>query len=87
MISIDDGGFVIEAVDPQMAGILRQKTPADRLAISWGLWTFVRDMIRRTLRSDHPDWTDEQIGRELAWRMSHGVVPRNYGVAHESGAA
>ena len=63
-----------EMVDDAMAAILRQKTPAQRLAIAFGMWDFAKQMIRSVLRAEHPDWTPEQIKRETARRMSHGAV-------------
>jgi hypothetical protein len=63
-----------EMVDDAMAAILRQKTPAQRLAIADGLWRSARRILRAQLKKDHPNWTDEQINCELARRMSHGAV-------------
>ena len=64
----------IEVIDDDMADVLRRKTPAERLAISHGMWRMARDMIRAVLRQEHPDWDDEQILRETARRLSHGAV-------------
>ena len=63
-----------EMVDDAMVPILRRKTPAERLAIVDGLWTMARRLVRAQLKMDHPDWTDEQIARETARRMSHDAV-------------
>jgi Rv0078B-related antitoxin len=56
-----------------MAQILRGKSPAERLAIGAAMWRSARDMILTLLRAEHPDWTDEAVGREAARRLSHGV--------------
>lgn len=64
----------IEVPDDAMCEILRGKTEAERLAIAFGMWTFARDMIRANLQHEHPDWSDEQIIRQTARRMSHGAV-------------
>jgi hypothetical protein len=64
----------IECVDEDMAAVLRQKSPAERLEIAAGLWRFARDLIQRLLREEHPDWTDAQINAEVARRLSHGAV-------------
>ncbi|GAB4135169.1 MAG: hypothetical protein Tsb009_01170 [Planctomycetaceae bacterium] len=56
-----------------MAEVLRQKTGAERLAIANRMWCSAREMIRHHLRQEHPDWTDEEIQRETARRMSHGA--------------
>lgn len=64
----------LEVVDEMMASVLRDKTEAQRLAIANGLWVYARDLLRSILRQEHPDWTDEQIQRETARRLSHGAV-------------
>ena len=63
-----------EMVDDVMAAVLRQKTPAERLAIAFGMWDFDQQMIRANLRAEHPDWSDEQVRRATARRLSHGRV-------------
>lgn len=64
----------IEVVDDIVAGILQRKTPAERIGIGFGLWTSARNMLSAYLRSEHPEWSDEQLQREIARRMSHGAV-------------
>jgi hypothetical protein len=63
-----------EVMDDATAEMMRQKTPEQRLAIAFGMWDFAKGMIRAVLRAEHPDWTDEQINRETARRISHGAV-------------
>lgn len=60
----------IEIVDDQMADVLRGKTEAERLAIAWDMWRSARDMIRRLLRDQHPDWTEEEVQAETARRLA-----------------
>lgn len=64
----------IEAVDDVMAEILRRKTPLERIEIGFKLWTSARKMLTAHLKSSHPDWDDKQISKEVAKRLSHGVV-------------
>jgi len=64
----------IEALDEQMVAILREKTPAQRLAIAHDMWSHARQLILSVLQAEHPDWTEEQIQRETARRLSHGAV-------------
>lgn len=64
----------IEVVDEAMAEILRQKTPAERIEIGFKLWTSSRKMLTAHLKSSHPDWDDNQVSKEVARRLSHGVV-------------
>ena len=66
--------FTDKILDDRMAEILRAKTPAERLAISFGMWRFAQQMIRLNLQRQHPDWSVEQVQRETARRMSHGAV-------------
>ena len=63
-----------EMVDDEMAEMLRAKTPAERLAIGHGLWSFVRRTILSMLRQEHPDWSDQELEKEAARRISHGAV-------------
>ena len=62
-----------DSIDPEMIDVLRAKSPAERLAIFAGMWRSARDMLRRLLRAEHPDWTDAQLERAVAQRLSHGA--------------
>jgi hypothetical protein len=64
-----------EMLDDQMADVLRHKTPAERLRIAAGMWRSARVIVRGAILTAHPDWSAEQVNREIARRMSHGVVP------------
>jgi hypothetical protein len=64
----------MEILDDAMADILRRKTPAERLAIANGMWKFARDMLRASLAREHPDWTEDELNRMVARRLSHGAV-------------
>lgn len=64
----------LELPDEAMCAVLRQKTEAERLAISFRMWSFARDMIHSTLRQEHPDWSSGQIDQQVARRMSHGAT-------------
>lgn len=66
--------FRDEVLDDEMAAVLRSKTPAERLAIAFRLWKFARETLTETLRRDHPEWDEAELGREVARRMSHGAV-------------
>lgn len=59
----------IEVLDPDMAVVLRQKSPAERLEIAFSMWRFARDTIRRIVAVQHPEWTSEQIAQETARRL------------------
>ena len=64
----------MEILDDAMANILRRKTPVERLAIANGMWKFARDMLRASLAREHPDWTEDELNRMVARRLSHGAV-------------
>jgi hypothetical protein len=65
--------FTDEILSDQMAHILRAKTPAERLAIALSSWTFIRDLVRRTAAHQHPEWSEAELERHVAMRMSHGA--------------
>jgi hypothetical protein len=64
----------IEIVDDRVVEILRKKTPAERLAIADGLWTFASQAIGAIAAREHPEWSEEEVRREVARRMSHGAL-------------
>ena len=61
-----------EFVDPEMAKVLRTKTPAERLQIGFGLWRHATRTLSAHLRSQHPGWSSEQLTCEVARRLAHG---------------
>jgi hypothetical protein len=61
-------------MDDAVAAIMRRKTPGERLAIAFGMWRFVRDMIRANICRDHPDFSEDELKRAVARRMSCGAV-------------
>ncbi len=65
--------IVVEAVDPDMAAILRSKTEAERLQIGWRMWRSARDMLRNLIRSEHRDWPEAAVRREAAGRLAGGT--------------
>jgi hypothetical protein len=65
----------IEVMDDAMAEVYRNKTAAERLEIANQMYLFARQVIRAQIVTNHPDWTDEQVMRETARRISHGSVP------------
>ncbi|HWL94533.1 MAG TPA: hypothetical protein VNT79_13495 [Phycisphaerae bacterium] len=63
-----------EVVSDEVARILAEKTPADRLAIANQMFHFARSLIRNTLKGEHPDWEESRLDREVARRISHGSI-------------
>jgi hypothetical protein len=68
---LDDGQ--IEVLDQAMVEVLRHKTPAERLQIGFALWDSTTRMLKAHLSAEHPDWTPERIGQEVARRLSHAA--------------
>jgi hypothetical protein len=64
----------IEVIDDVMAGILRKKTPAERIHIGFEMWISGQKMLFSHLRATYPHWSNEQLNREVARRLSHGTV-------------
>lgn len=63
-----------EMIDDTMADVLRSKSEAERLRIAGRLWRSARVIVRGAVRNRNPEWTEEEVNREVARRMSHGVV-------------
>lgn len=64
----------IEVVDDAMAGVLKRKTPSERIRIGFDMWISAHDMLMAHIRKMHPDWDDKQVAREVARRFLHGTV-------------
>jgi len=64
----------IEIIDDTMARLLREKSSQQRLAIAFGLWTSAKNQLTNYLRSEHPDWDDTAVQREVVKRLSHGIA-------------
>jgi hypothetical protein len=61
--------IVIEIIEDELVASLRRKTPAQRLSISFDMWSFARDQLNFLLRSQHPDWDEKQLKAEFRRRM------------------
>jgi hypothetical protein len=46
--------------------ILRRMTPERRLALAEGMYWMAHQMKTAWIRQQHQDWSDEQVGREVA---------------------
>jgi hypothetical protein len=64
----------IEIIDDKVAELLRAKTEAERFAMIDRSWQFARQMIQAMIIHEHPEWSEDQVRREVARRMSHGAV-------------
>jgi hypothetical protein len=63
----------IEIVDDAVAAVLRQKTPAERIALAASAHRTARALLAARIRSQHAGWTDEQVHREVARRLTRGA--------------
>jgi hypothetical protein len=50
---------------PEQVAILHRMTSERRFALAEGLSWTAREMKKAWLRAQHPDWTDDQIAREV----------------------
>ncbi len=60
----------IERLDPEVARILRAKSGMERLRLAHEAWELARDRLAAFFRARHPDWSSDQIQREVATRLS-----------------
>src|SRR5262245_1635700 len=67
---------VIELPDPIVVEILRKMTPQQRLARAFDMWDTAVVMVRGAVRQQHPEFTEEQVLRDVANRLSHGETER-----------
>jgi hypothetical protein len=68
-----------ETMDEAMAEVLRQKSEVERLAIAGRMWESARVILRGAIETEHPDWDDDCVNREIARRISRGVVNDQFG--------
>ena len=62
----------IEVVDDDMASVLREMGPAKRLELVFQAEKFMRMLMETGVRSRHPDWSPEDIHKEIARLWLHG---------------
>lgn len=60
----------IEVVDPDVAAILRKIQPYERVALTAQAFETARLLAQAQVMRAHPDWTDEQVRREVARRIA-----------------
>lgn len=64
----------IELLDPEMVRILRTKTGAEKLKMVSDMFEAARRMLQASIAARHPDWSEEQVHREVVRRLSHGEI-------------
>lgn len=58
----------VEVLDEAMVEVLRQKTPAERVAMVFDAEQTLLAMLGANLRASYPNWTDTQVNQEIARR-------------------
>ena len=62
----------IEAVDPIVAAILRAKAPHERVAMTSQAHRTARLLLQGQIMRMNPDWSADQVQREVARRLANG---------------
>lgn len=65
---------VVEMIDPIVVECLKRMTPQERLLQAFRLWETGRVMVRGSVRQEFPEWSEEEVERETARRLSHGAT-------------
>jgi hypothetical protein len=61
-----------EALDAWTVGRLQTMAPVERIAIALRLNVALRAGLNAVIRTLHPDWTDEEVRREISCRVLTG---------------
>ncbi len=64
----------IEVVDPRIAEILRQKTPAEHIVMIGEANRTARHLLAAGIRYHHQEWSDDSVQAEVARRMLRGTT-------------
>jgi hypothetical protein len=59
----------IERLDPEVARILRAKSGMERLRLAHEAWELTRDRLTAFVQARHPEWSAEQVRRDVATRL------------------
>lgn len=49
--------------------IYRRMTPQERLQVGFELYDLAQEMVRCSVRHQHPDWGEDQVGEEVVRRF------------------
>lgn len=63
----------IEVVDDDLAEILRQKTPGERIQMAAAANDTARLLAAGGIRFCNPDWPEDRVQQEVARRMLHAA--------------
>ena len=59
----------IEILDEHTLAAFRRKSPAELLATGFAMWRYARARSEAAVRWQYPDWSDEQVRREVSRRF------------------
>lgn len=62
-----------EPMHPMQVAAYRRMTVAQKLDQLAGMYKMAREMMAAGTRMRHPEWSDEEIEREVRERMLYGV--------------
>lgn len=65
--------LVVEVVEPEIAEILRGKTPAQRIETASAAHRTARLLAEAGIAHQHPDWSTAQIDAELKRKLAGGA--------------
>ena len=57
-------------VDDKMADVLRAKSGMERLRLAHEAWELARERLTAFLGAKHPEWSREEVSREVARRLA-----------------
>jgi len=63
----------IEIISDEVADVLKKKSPMERIEIAFDICRTVQILIENHLRYLHPEWTEQEIKKEIARRISCGA--------------
>jgi hypothetical protein len=63
----------IEAVDLEVAAILRAKAPHERIAMTSEAHRTARLLLQAQIMRMNPDWSSDQVHREVVRRLAYGT--------------
>jgi hypothetical protein len=63
----------IEILIPEVVEALRSRTQRERIQMAYDSNRLVRERLRTHLKFAHPNWTRDQIEREIAKSVLHGT--------------
>ncbi|OGF68032.1 MAG: hypothetical protein A2Y62_19350 [Candidatus Fischerbacteria bacterium RBG_13_37_8] len=69
-MKIEERNF--ELISDEIVQVLKKKSPAERMEIAFDICKTVQTILENHIRFLHPKWTNQEIKKELARRISGG---------------